>query len=328
MSSSSTSSSVPILVNPSPPPVPAGYPRARYTPDQLQKLDAVREKLIANNPALAAAAATSTNNNPASPSPPAGDNLHDDAAWCDDACLLRYLRAVKWDTEAAVKRIESTLKWRHEYGPHRIDPAEVEPEAVNGKEFLTGFDLQGRPSLYLVPRKEHTKTYDRQLRYVVYNLERAIRAMPPGIESLNILIDYEGLSVFTAPPASQSKKVLQILGDHYPERLGKGFIFNPSWYLWAFFKIIGPFIDPITRSKIHFVNLKKLPAEAPAANSDEHDDSAAAPNTPEKAQKEAEGMGGWTDPRRFIAPEMLVAEYGGKHNFVYNHDVYWKAVNA
>ncbi|KAJ3146761.1 hypothetical protein HDU89_006016 [Geranomyces variabilis] len=313
------SSSVPILVNPSPPPVPVGYPRAQYNADQLSKLNALREKLTASNPALATTAANS-----ASPSPSASSG-HDDAAWCDDACLLRYLRAVKWDVDAAAKRIESTLKWRHEYGPHRIDPTEVEPEAIHGKEFLTGFDLHGRPSLYLVPRKEHTKTYDRQLRYVVYNLERAIRAMPPGVESLNILIDYEGLSVFTAPPASQSKKVLQILGDHYPERLGKGFIFNPSWYLWAFFKIIGPFIDPITRSKIHFVNLKKLPAEPVTDSSDA---VAATPNTPEKPQKEAEGMGGWTDPRRYIAPEMLVAEYGGKHDFVYEHAVYWKAVNA
>lgn len=90
----------------------------------------------------------------------------------------------------------------------------------------------------MIPRNENTKTYDRQLRFVVYNLEKGIRSvawksetrpshpltmsiicrmMPPGVESLVLVIDYEGLSMFNAPPASQAKKVLQILGDHYPE---------------------------------------------------------------------------------------------------------------
>ncbi|TPX57032.1 hypothetical protein PhCBS80983_g04126 [Powellomyces hirtus] len=292
----------PILHHPDPlPAVPENYPRGLYTEEQITKLDALHAKI---QPVLQ----------------PASTNGDDEAKWCDDPCLLRYLRAVKWDVEAAVKRIESTLLWRREYQPHQISADEVEPEAVNGKEYVSGYDLMGRPLLYLIPRKEHTKTYDRQLRYVVYNLEHAIKAMPPGVEKLNILIDYEGLSVFTAPPASQAKKVLQILGDHYPERLGMGFVFNPSWYLWGFFKIISPFLDPITKSKIHFVNLKKLAALAPTADST--DDALT------KEKKEPEGMGGWTDPRKYIAPSMLVADYGGTCPFVYNHEDYWKAIKA
>ncbi|KAI8820675.1 CRAL-TRIO domain-containing protein [Fimicolochytrium jonesii] len=298
------------------PKVSENWPRVGYTEEQLSQLEAVKKAIpdiLSKTPEIRA----------------------EEEQWCDDACVLRYLRATKWHTDATVKRIEKTLTWRREYQPHKIDPAEVEPEAIHGKEYVCGFDLQGRPLLYLIPRKEHTKTYERQLKYVVFNLEKAIKAMPAGVESLNILIDYEGISVFTAPPASQAKKVLQILGEHYPERLGMGFLFNPSWYLWVFFKVVGPFIDPVTRSKIHFVNLKKLEVARPKSasnstrslNGTPSSVTAAAPTAEAPKEKEAEGMGGWTNPHFYIHPDMLVKDYGGHFDFQYRHETYWKVLN-
>ncbi|TPX65183.1 hypothetical protein SpCBS45565_g05336 [Spizellomyces sp. 'palustris'] len=290
-----TKTTYPIKAPPSPPPVPDNWPRCLYNEEQIAQLDQLKELV----PPLLTT----------------GDERTEEEAWCDDACLLRYLRATKWNVPAAAKRLENTLAWRREYKPHKIDPAEVEEEAKMGKQIVSGFDLQGRPLIYMIPRKEHTKTYDRQLRFVVFNLERAIRAMPPGVESLNLVIDYEGVSVRTSPPSSQAKKVLAILGDHYPERLGMGFMINPSWYLWVFFKIIGPFLDPITRSKIHFVNLKK---QADFNHNTNEGESA----------KEVEGMGGWTNIRYYIGPDQLLKQYGGEVDYEHVHDIYWKAITA
>lgn len=49
-----------------------------------------------------------------------------------------------------------------------------------------------------------------------------------------------------------SVQVLNILQDHYPERLGRAFVINVPFLLNAFYKMINPFIDPATREKVKF----------------------------------------------------------------------------
>lgn len=45
---------------------------------------------------------------------------------------LRYLRATKWkSSEAAIERLEATLKWRREYGLYDVVTDDhVEPEVI------------------------------------------------------------------------------------------------------------------------------------------------------------------------------------------------------
>lgn len=47
-------------------------------------------------------------------------------------------------------------------------------------------------------------------------------------------------------------QVLSILQNHYPERLGLSLILHVPWLLDMFFKLIKPFIDPVTREKMKF----------------------------------------------------------------------------
>jgi hypothetical protein len=47
-------------------------------------------------------------------------------------------------------------------------------------------------------------------------------------------------------------EVLNILQNHYPERLGLALILNVPWLVNMFFKLIQPFIDPVTRNKMKF----------------------------------------------------------------------------
>ena len=47
-------------------------------------------------------------------------------------------------------------------------------------------------------------------------------------------------------------QVLSILQTHYPERLGRAYIINIPFLLNAFFKLIMPLVDPITRDKVRF----------------------------------------------------------------------------
>ncbi|KAI0028016.1 CRAL/TRIO domain-containing protein [Vararia minispora EC-137] len=166
--------------------------------------------------------------------------------------VARYMRAAKWKLEDGKRRIRSTLEWRREFKPELIPPDEVKVEAETGKIILTGFDVDGRPIIYMRPGRENTKTSPRQLRHLVWVLERAKDLMPPGQESLMILVDYKSTTLRTNPSISVASKVLTILQQHYVETLGRALVVNLPYILSFFYKGIAPFLDPITRDKMRF----------------------------------------------------------------------------
>ena len=59
------------------------------------------------------------------------------------------------------------------------------------------------------------------------------------------------------------------------------------WAVWGFFKLITPFIDPLTREKLKFNE----------------------------------------DLRQHVPPAQLMSTYGGEVDFEYDHATYWPAMN-
>ncbi|KAL8964152.1 MAG: hypothetical protein Q9183_004657, partial [Haloplaca sp. 2 TL-2023] len=245
---------------------------------------------------------------PSNPSIPITDL---DRIWLTRECLLRYLRATRWDVDQAAQRLRATLTWRHEYGLEKHTPEYISPENATGKQVLTGFDIAGRPCLYLNPSKQNTERSNKQVEHLVYMLERTLDVMPPGQETLALLINFMKKTGGDRPPLWQGKAVLNILQSHYPERLGRALVVNgkhikyasgsvhlswlpadriPSlvpWVVWGFFKLINPFIDPATREKLKFDQ----------------------------------------DLRDLVPTAQLLKTHGGDVNFEYDHDVYWPALN-
>ncbi|KAG1729620.1 CRAL-TRIO domain-containing protein [Suillus paluster] len=232
----------------------------------------------------------------------------DEKFWLSYECLLRYLRATKWDANEAIKRLEDTLKWRRDFGIYdKITPEHVEPEGTTGKEFLFGYDTHGRPALYMCPSKRNTEESPRQIHYVVWILERAIDLMGPGVETLALMINYADKSKNL--PIGTTRTVINILQTHYPERLGLALIAHLPWLLHAFYKLITSFIDPLTRLKIVFnpvINengLFRAAADAEAWSADSASTS------------------------RVFEPGQLVQEgWNGSQPFTYSHAVYWEAL--
>ncbi|OZJ02997.1 hypothetical protein BZG36_04684 [Bifiguratus adelaidae] len=260
-------------------------------------------------------------------------------AWLIDACLMRYLRARKWDVELARKELENSLKWRREYKPESIPPEEIEPEEVTGKTYLNGFDLHGRPNMYFKTGRENCKPSSRQIRNVVFNMENAIAMMPEGVETLNIIIDFEGSSASTAPGVSISKQFVDVLANQYPERIGSFFLINTPWFFWPFFKIVGPFIDPVTRSKMKFVDLKTQLALAKEARAQRKANDILEASKPvtstesDEANKDEEPIimptathKTWVNLYDYIAPEQLESDYGGEHWFKWEFADYWQTL--
>lgn len=90
--------------------------------------------------------------------------------------------------------------------------------------YFSGFDKTGRPIWIMRPRLENSKNAERQIKHIIFSLERAIRLMPAGVENISIIVDFKDASSGHSPSVATCKKFLDILGNHYPERLGKAFV--------------------------------------------------------------------------------------------------------
>lgn len=206
--------------------------------------------------------------------------------WLTRECLLRYLRATKWNVANAKKRVEGTLIWRREYGVREHTGDYISPELETGKMYTLGFDNDARPCIYLNPGRQNTEKSPRQVHALVFMLERVIDIMGPGQETLALLIDFKSATSSTSPSVGQGREVLNILQTHYPERLGRALIINIPWFVSLFFKTINPFIDPLTREKLIFNE----------------------------------------DLRNYVPPDQLDIKFGGDSDFEYQNPKYWPEI--
>eukprot|EP00741_Cyanophora_paradoxa_P022161 tig00021435_g21393.t1 len=174
-------------------------------------------------------------------------------AWLDDACLYRHLRARSWDLTKAETMLRAGMKWRFDdYRPMDIKWSEVEKEGETGKVYRNGKDKLGHPVLIMRPKNQNTKDRVGQIKLLVYMLERCCEEMTDGVEQLLLIIDFKGYGYSNAPDMGTSQETLHIVSNYYPERLFRALSVDPPWIFWAFYKLITPFIDPITAQKVQF----------------------------------------------------------------------------
>ncbi|KAH6850610.1 CRAL-TRIO domain-containing protein [Chaetomium sp. MPI-CAGE-AT-0009] len=219
----------------------------------------------------------------------AGPLTDSEKFWLTKECLLRYLRATKWSEKDAEKRLLETLTWRREYGVEELTAEHISPENETGKQIILGYDKEARVCHYLNPGRQNTEPSPRQVQHLVFMVERVIDIMPPGQETLALLINFKQSKSRsnTSPGIVQAREVLDILQHHYPERLGKALIINMHWIVTGFFKLITPFIDPNTREKLKFNE----------------------------------------DMSQYVPTEQMWNEFSsGKLGFDYDHSVYWPAL--
>ncbi|KAL4779371.1 CRAL-TRIO domain-containing protein [Aspergillus varians] len=250
---------------------------AQLTPDQQDKYDSV----------LKSVSEWTTVPNTAAKNSPTAPITDDERMFLTRECLLRYLRATKWNAPEAVSRLLRTLTWRREYGIEKLTPDYISIENETGKQVLLGFDIHGRPCLYLLPSNQNTEKSDRQVQHLVFMLERAIELMPPDQETLALIVDYSQTKSGQNASIGQARDTVSFLQNHYPERLGRALVINMPFIIMGFFKIVTPFLDPVTREKLKFN--EKLTAHVP--------------------------------------PSQLMKSVGGEVEFKYDHSTYWPALN-
>ncbi|KAI5481682.1 CRAL/TRIO domain-containing protein [Pseudohyphozyma bogoriensis] len=213
--------------------------------------------------------------------------------WSNEA-FQRCLRACKWNYDDAKKRAEITCVWRRDFNTEGLGAKEVSKEGETGKEIVMGYDVNQRPVLYMHPYRQNTETNPSQIDFVVWCLERTIDLCPatvPVTDMLCLCIDLgsnRSDSKGQPTPPSVAKKVLDILQTYYCERLGRAICINVPTVFWVFYKIVGPFVDPVTKDKIRFLNS--------------------------------------SDATELVPKSQLQSMFGGDINFEYDHSVYFDAL--
>ncbi|KAJ1921407.1 hypothetical protein H4219_000724 [Mycoemilia scoparia] len=234
--------------------------------------------------------------------PSDGKPRFDPEEWLDDDCLMRYLRANKGDVEKTKKGLRKSLEWRRTYRPHAITPDEVELESKTGKLYFNGYDKFGRPLIYMYNHRQNTNDPVQQIKWVVYTAELVIRHMPKNADRIVLMIDASQWSKSNSVAISTAREFLNIFGSHYPERLGKAIVFDPPTLFVLFFRLVSPFIDPVTKNKVAFVN-----TSAPPKKSESSD-------------------GTWINIEDYVPAETREVGCKGDLKWNYNHEVYWPYV--
>ncbi|KAG5354645.1 SEC14 cytosolic factor [Yarrowia sp. B02] len=245
----------------------------------------------------------------------------------DDATLLRFLRARKFDVPLAQEMWENCEKWRKEFGTNTIledfwykekkDVAKLYPQ------YYHKTDKDGRP-VYVenvgkvnIHEMYKITTQERMLRNLVWEYESFVRHRLPAcsrvvghlIETSCTILDLKGVSLSSASQVYGFLKDASNIGqNYYPERMGKFYLINAPFGFSTVFSVIKRFLDPVTVSKIHVYgsNYKeKLLAQVPAYNLPIKFGG----QSTSKIGVELSDDGPWRDPQ-FVGPEGLAPVAG------------------
>ncbi|KAJ2159891.1 hypothetical protein GGF46_002673 [Coemansia sp. RSA 552] len=236
--------------------------------------------------------------------PESGPQFNADG-WLDDTQILLYVRANKGDKERTRARLRSTLEWHCTFRPHAITPETVRNECATGKQYVNGYDREGHPLVYMYSQRQNTKDAQGHLRLIVFTMEQALRSMPSGVTKLTMVIDVSKYSMSQAVALSTAREFLRILEGHYPERLNKALVLSPPSYFVMFYRLVAPFIDPVTKAKIAFVDVD-------GGRGKTSDDAEAA--KPDSV---------WARILDYVAPDQLQYDAGGEWKFRFEQNSYW-----
>lgn len=180
--------------------------------------------------------------------------------WCDENCMKRYLRARKGNLQKAQEMLENSLAWRKKMRPELLRWKDVEYQNTLGKMYRSPYPAKdGSPIIIMRPSLENQfGDHEGNIKYLVYVLENAANYAKYGkrSERFIILVDFWKYSLKHAPPLKTSLETLHILQDQFPERLGQAIAYDPPRIFGIFWKMISPFIDPVTYGKIKFIHKK------------------------------------------------------------------------
>ncbi|GMH03682.1 hypothetical protein Nepgr_005521 [Nepenthes gracilis] len=177
----------------------------------------------------------------------------------EDSVLRRFLRARDLQVEMGGGLLLKYLKWRREFLPNGgVVESEILNDIGHNKAFIQGFDKHARPiAVVFGARHFPNKHLDEFRRFIVCLFDKLCARIPAGQEKFVVIADLQGWG-YSNMDIRGYLGIFSILQDFYPERLGRLFMIHVPRLFATAWKIVYPFIDTKTRTKIIFVESRML----------------------------------------------------------------------
>ncbi|WOO85547.1 Sec14 cytosolic factor [Vanrija pseudolonga] len=191
----------------------------------------------------------------------------------DDATLLRFLRARKFDIPKAKLMWENNEKWRKDFGTDEIALNGFDyPEAAAVDQYYPQFyhktDKEGRP-VYIeqlgkidINALYKLTTQERQLKHLVDGYERFLSHYLPAssevvghkVETSCTILDLNNAGISTFYKVKDYVSAASTIGqNNYPETMGFMFIINAPYLFSTVWGLVKPWLDEATQRKIHIL---------------------------------------------------------------------------
>ncbi|KAG8996503.1 cytosolic factor, phosphatidylinositol/phosphatidylcholine transfer protein [Tulasnella sp. 427] len=204
----------------------------------------------------------------------------------DDALLLRFLRARKFDLPKTKLMWDNYQKWRQEEGVDELLHFDF-PEAPEVMKYYPQYyhktDKDGRP-VYIeqlgkldLKKLETITTQDRLKKRFISQYEQFIHERLPAaskvvgheVETSCTILDLNGVSLRQFYNVKDYVMTTAAIGqNYYPECMGKFYIINAPYLFSGVWAIIKPWLDEVTVAKIQIISssgkdilLQQIPKE-------------------------------------------------------------------
>lgn len=182
----------------------------------------------------------------------------------DDVMLKKFLKARKYDVEAASQMLGASLRWRRAYGCP-IDPVPIAHQLALGAVFESGLDYDGHPVIYhfssgLGPNPSADQVA-LAARAAVYWMEKATKKSKDGKVTVVVVRDIAlrnaqqggggGGGGFTN--LRYPRHLAKILEANFPESLKRAVVYPADSWFSTLWKVASRFVDADTRAKIALV---------------------------------------------------------------------------
>ena len=191
---------------------------------------------------------------------------------CASQMAARYLRS-KQEFNEALKCMKATIQFRKEFdvdglrlsfvNDHNNEQQSagnqyrrpLEEQLRSKMVYVQGYDKDGRATYIFEPYRVQNHDPEWTIKQHVWTLERAIACTKSRDKMVNVVINFNGFSVFKhAPPTKASKEFMQMLRNHYTGHVNQIFIVDaPTAFLclWSIFK---PLLSRNTTERTKFVS--------------------------------------------------------------------------
>ncbi|XP_051878676.1 clavesin-1 [Pristis pectinata] len=187
----------------------------------------------------------------------------------DDAFILRFLRARKFNHFEAFKLLAQYFQYRQQnldmFKNFKADDPGIKRALMDGfPGVLQQADHDGRKILVLFAANwdQSRNTFVDILRAILLSLEILIEDPELQINGFVLIIDWSNFTFKQASKLTPTILRLAIEGlqDSFPARFGGIHFVNQPWYIHALYTIIKPFLKDKTRKRIflHGNNLNSL----------------------------------------------------------------------